>query len=170
MSAQIAAQVAGITQRVVRETVKQGGLQSTEIFRYDFVNLILKIFIFFSVAWIIDQIFKAIIFGNNTLKTLASLIGINLPNTMPENVVSFFQDGIKGFRYWDFIKIIATLLVIMEWYSWFEAERTANKTPSAFTHGVFGVIVLGLTFISVPELWQRLKEIRTMNQTIGVNR
>jgi len=170
MSAQVTAQLAGITQKVVREGIKQGGLQSTEIFRFDFVNLILKLFIFFSVAWLINKIFEAIIFGENTLKTIAGLIGINLPNTLPENIVNFFQNGIQGFRYWDFIKIIATLLVIMEWFSWYEAEKAINKTPSAFTHGVFGVIVLGLTFISVPELFQRLKEIKAMNTVINTSK
>ena len=158
MSAQIIATGAGLSQAVL----KKGGQVSTEIFKYDFVSLILKLVVFFTVAYIINKIFEAIIFGQNTLSAFAGVFGINLPSTFPEPIVNFFQEGINGFRFWDVVKALATLLVIFEWFIWYESERKVTATPSPMTQGVFAVIVAGLALITFPEIFQRLKEIRAM--------
>ena len=112
MSAQIVATAAGLSQQVARKVIKEGGIQSTEIFKFDFVNLILKIIIFFTAAYILNKIFEAIIFGQNTIVTLAGLFGVNLPKSMQEPIVNFFQEGINGFRFWDVVKLLAITFVI----------------------------------------------------------
>ena len=81
---------------------------------------------------------------------------------MPESIVNFFQEGIKGFRYWDFIKMLAIMLVIAEWASWRSQQSKLGIKPSPMTDGVFIVLVGGLTLITVPEILTRLKEFRTI--------
>jgi len=152
-----------------REIGKQISLESNLRFQYDFPGLIVKLTVFFLVAYAINKVFEAIIFGENTLKALLSLLGLNLPSTLPEPIVNFFQEGIKGFKYWDLVKIIATLLVIAEWYSWNERTKGIGTLQEPFTHGVFAILVSGLILITIPEVWQRLKEIRAMNQTVITN-
>ena len=141
--------------------------QSQQRFNFDFPNLIVKLVVFFLVSYAIAKIFEGIIFGNKVVNSLALLIGINLPTTLPEPIVNFFKDGINGFQYWDFIKAIATLLVLAEWWTWYNTEKARGiNNPSAVTNGVFFVIVLGLSLITFPELFQRIKEIRAMSQGV----
>ena len=128
------------------------------------------IVVFFIVSYIIAKVFECIIFGNNVFIALAKLVGINVPDTLPENLVNFWKDGINGFRYWDIVKALATLLVLAEWFQWYNTEKAKDpkNIPSPLTNGVFFVIVSGLALITFPELFQRLKEIRTMTQGVNI--
>ena len=136
-------------------------------FKYDFVALITKLVVFFLISYAIAKIFEGIIFGNRVINAITTLAGINLPSTLPEPIVNFFKDGINGFRYWDIIKALATLLVLAEWWSWYNTEKQkSDKIPSPLTNGVFFIIILGLSLITFPELFQRIKEIRTMMQGV----
>ena len=155
--------------------VAQGALKGKQVasqisqqtFQFDFVNPIVKLVIFFTFSYAIAKIFEAIIFGQNTLIQFVALFGINLPQSLPEPIVQFFQEGIKGFRYWDFIKVFAILLVIMEAMNWFNDMKRAGKIPSPITQGVFAVLIGGLILITVPEAVQRFKEIRNMSKGIA---
>ena len=160
MSAQIALDL-------TKRAAEQASSKLEQKFQFDFPGLIIKLVVFFLVSYAISKIFEGIIFGNKVINSLAKLIGINFPETLPEPLVNFFKDGINGFQYWDFIKAIATILVLVEWWSWYNTEKAKGiQAPSALTQGVFFVIVLGLSLITFPELFQRLKEIRTMSQGV----
>ena len=136
---------------------------SVDIFKYDFVNLITKLVIFFVFSYIVAKIFEAIIFGQGLIVSFVALFGLKLPQSLPEPLVNFFQEGIKGFRYWDFIKVLAIMLVIMELTNWFEQQKKLGIKPSPMTLGVFTVLIGGMTLITFPELIQRVKEIRSMS-------
>ena len=158
---------AAIALDLTKRAAEQASSKLEAKFQFDFPGLIIKLVVFFLVSFAIAKIFEGIIFGNKVVNSLAALIGINLPSTLPEPIVNFFKDGINGFRYWDIIKGIATLLVLAEWWSWYNTEKAKGiKAPSALTNGVFFVIVLGLSLITFPELFQRIKEIRTMSQGV----
>ena len=160
---------------VTREIAKQSSLESQARFQYDFPGLLIKLAVFFLVALAISKIFEAIIFISSPIRIALRTIGINLPDSLPENVVNFFSDGVKigdiQLKFWDIVKIIATLFVILEWFSWY--QKSIQIAPNVkglnqpFTHGIFGIIVAGLLLTTIPELWSRLKEIKAMNQTIG---
>ncbi len=144
--------------------LKTGQKISTDVFSYDFVALTTKLVIFFLAAYIITKVFESIINLDSTLRAILLLAGINFPVLFPENIINFFRDGIKGFRFWDIVKLVAILLVVMEWANWNQTQKALKIEPSPMTQGVFAVIITGLTLITVPELFQRLKELRTMNQ------
>ncbi len=144
---------------------KTGQKLSTDTFSFDFPGLITKLIVFYLVAYAIAKVFEAIIFGNNVLKSILSLVGLNLPNTMPESVVNFFTDGFKGVKYWDIVKVLSILLVIMEWNNWNNTQKALKISPSPMTQGVFAVLITGLALITVPELVQRLRELKAMQVT-----
>ncbi len=142
---------------------------SVDLFKYDFVNLITKLVIFFVFSYIVAKIFEAIIFGQGLVVSFVALFGLKLPQSLPEPIVNFFQEGIKGFRYWDFIKVLAILLVIMELTNWFEQQKKLGIKPSPMTLGVFTVLIGGMTLITFPELIQRVKEIRSMSSNLSTD-
>ena len=139
---------------------------SVDVFKYDFVNLIVKLVLFFAVSYIVAKIFEGIIFGQGLLVSFVAFFGLKIPQSLPESIVSFFQEGIRGFRFWDFIKVLAILLVILEASNWFDQQKKLGIKPSPMTLGVFMVLIGGLTLITFPEIFQRLKEIRSMSNSI----
>ena len=160
----MSAQAAIIAGQTIRQGFKTTSKISTDAFSYDFPNLIVKLTVFYLISYAIAKIFEAIIFGQNTLFNIAKLFGVNLPSTLPEPIVNFFQEGVKGVRYWDIVKVLSILLVVMEWNNWQQTQKALRINPSPMTQGVFFVIISGLILITVPEIFQRFKEIRAMTQ------
>ncbi len=158
MSAILAGQAAKSTFAILKEGKKALKAETDE---YDFANLIIKLFLFFAVAFAINKIFDAIIFGQNFLWQLLQLFGVNTPNQLPESLVKFMQDGFHGVKYWDLVKIIAIILVVLEWHS-LSQRRTITPT----TQGLFFVIASGLAIFTIPELFQRLKEMRILSNPV----
>ena len=174
MSAQIAKEAVKIAGAIGRQTAKESGKFSVEQFTFDFPGLFIKLFVFFTVAYSINKIMEAIILGENFLFGLLKFFGIATPPTLPENIVNFWTDGFSTgsitVKFWDIVKALALILVVYEWYNWYNSEKRKVNTPSPMTHGVFALIVSSLGLITFPEIWQRLKEIRALNQDIEVNR
>ena len=162
----MAAQTVIIAASAAKRAKEKGSEISVDLFKYDFVNLITKLVIFFVFSYVIAKIFEAIIFGQGLVVSFAALFGLKLPQSLPEPLVNFFQEGIKGFRYWDFIKVLAIMLVIMELTNWFEQQKKLGIKPSPMTLGVFTVLIGGMTLITFPELIQRVKEIRSMSANL----
>ena len=158
-----------VAQSVAKKAKEKGSEISIDLFKYDFVNLITKLVIFFVFSYIVAKIFEGIIFGQGLIISFVALFGLKLPQSLPEPIVSFFQEGIKGFRYWDFIKVLAIFLVIMELTNWFEQQKRLGIKPSPMTLGVFTVLIGGMTLITFPELIQRVKEIRSMSASLDTD-
>lgn len=149
---------AQVATAVLKKGSKETQELSLEYFKFDFAGLILKIAIFFTFAYIINKIFEAIILGGTVLNAFTGLLGIKLPSSLPQPVIDFFTVGFRGFKFWDIVKILATLLVIVEAFQYIEAQKIAGAKPSPFTLGVFGILVTGLSLITFPELVQKIKE------------
>ena len=162
----MAAQTVIIAAKGAQKAAQLASQKSEELFKYDFLGLTQKLAIYFVFAYLIAKIFEGIIFGQGLLLQFAALFGLKLPQSLPEPIVNFFRDGIKGFRYWDFVKIIAVFLVILELNNYLEQRKRLNEQPSPMTIGVFVVLLTGLTLITFPEIWTRIKELRALNQDI----
>ncbi len=162
----MAAQGIIVGAKVASKVAQEGAKLSADIFKYDFVNLITKLIIFFVGAYIVAKIFEGIIFSQGLVVSFSALFGLKLPQSLPEPIVQFFQEGIKGFRYWDFVKTLAILLVIMEFNNWLEEQKVRGIKPSPMTMGVFGVLIGGMALITIPELFTRFKEIRQMSNNL----
>lgn len=164
MSALIAAEGGRRALIIASKAGKKASIKSEELFQYDFLGLTQKLVIYFVFAYVIAKIFEGIIFGQGLLLQFVALFGLKLPQSLPEPIVNFFRDGIKGFRYWDFVKMLAILLVVLELNNYLEQRKRLNEAPSPMTLGVFTVILTGLTLITFPEIWTRIKELRAMSQ------
>ena len=132
---------------------------------FDFSNLIIKLAIFFILAYAINKLFEAIILGQNTLFAFLGLFGVNLPATLPQSIVTFMTDGFHGVKYWDVVKLIGIILVVMEWHIWFQGK----ENPSPLTSGIFFVLITGMSIFTIPELLKRVKEMQILSATV-VNR
>ncbi len=148
--------------------IRKGSSQlSVDTFKYDFVNLSIKIFLFFTIAYAINKIFEPILSASGFLFSFVAFFGLHLPQNIPEPERNFFLEGFKigdhRVSFWDIVKIIATLLVIVETFNYLEEVKARGNKPSPYTLGVFAILITGLALITFPEIISRVQEIRAMN-------
>ena len=75
-----------------------------------------------------------------------------------EHVKALFSDkGLKGFKYWDIIKIISVLLVITEWKRHRDLTDSTGGKVSPITHAMFMMFVFAIGLTLVPDLMTKLK-------------
>ena len=154
-----------ITKLNPASTVATTGLQagkqvSKEIFGYDFVGLILKLVVFYGVSFIISKVMEAIIFSRGAFVVLANTLGYNVPNVdqFPQSLKDLFgEQGVKGFKFWDIIKIVSILLVVAEFMRYVNTNKALGSKSSPMTIGIFTLIIVALGLTTVPELIQRVK-------------
>lgn len=134
---------------------------------YDFVGLLARIIIFYTVALVIAKIMELIIFAQSGISTAANLFGIPLPKTVPEFVRKLFSEGYRvgsvTIKWWDLIKILSVLIVLMEMFSYLQQQKAIGTKPAPTTIGVFILIISALVVVSVPDLIQMIRE----KQVIG---
>lgn len=154
----IAPALAGIT--ATRGAVK-------ELSGYDFVGLVSRIAIFYVVALVIAKIMELIIFSQAGLGKVASMFGIPLPSNIPEPIRKLFVEGysIGGMtlKWWDVIKLLSVILVIMEMLQFNQSQKQLGLQPAPTTQGVFILIISALLLVSIPHIAQMIKE----NKIIG---
>ena len=126
-------------------------------YNYDFVGLITKLVVYFTLSLLFAKFMEAVILGRGFYKTLATLFGYNIPasSEFPKFLTDLFgEEGIKGFKFWDIVKLGAILMVLFEFSRY---SKNNPNTKNALTIGLFvGIIaVLGLT--TLPELIKRVK-------------
>lgn len=145
---------------VASTTLDSSKQLSKEIFGYDFVGLLVKLFIFYSVGFVIAKVMEAIIFSRGVFTTLANLFGFQIPNSeqLPTALINLFgETGLHGFKFWDFVKIISVLLVIAEFFQYLNTQKMTGGKPSPMTMGIFTLIIISLGLVTIPELLKRIK-------------
>jgi len=134
---------------------------------YDFIGLMTRILVFYVVAIVIAKVMELIIFASAGLTTASRLFGIPLPNNVPDVIRKLFDEGydVGGakIKFWDLVKLLSVLLVIMEMLNFIQIEKAIGRKPAPTTLGVFVLIIAALTLISVPDLIQMIRE----KQVIG---
>ena len=145
----------------VATTGIQAGKQiSKEMFGYDFVGLIIKLAVFYGVALIIAKVMEAIIWSRGAFTILANTLGFSIPSNeqLPQTLKDLFSDqGVKGFKFWDIIKIISILLVTAEFMRYTNTNKALGAKSSPMTIGIFTLLIVALGLTTIPELIQRVK-------------
>ena len=145
----------------IASTGLQAGKQvSKEIFGYDFVGLIVKLVVFYGVALVIAKVMEAIIFARGAFVILANTLGYNIPSAdqLPQSFKDLFgETGVKGFKFWDIIKIVSILLVVAEFMRYVNTNKALGSKASPMTIGIFTLIIVALGLTTIPELIQRVK-------------
>ena len=114
---------------------------------------------YFTGALIFAKVMEAIVFARGSFVLLANLLGFSIPKEeqLPQTLKDLFNGGIKGFKFWDVVKIVALLLVITEMMMYINQNRKVGSNPSPMTLGVFTLIIVSLGATTVPELVKRIK-------------
>lgn len=153
---------AKVAAKAIESGLITSGALSKSLIGYNFVDLMVKLIIFYTVALIISKIMELIIFAQSGLSTAASLFGIPLPSTVPNAVRKLFSEGynVAGmkFKFWDLIKLLAVVLVVMEMLRYMEFQKAAGMKPEPMTVGVFVLIISAVAILSIPELYQMIKD------------
>jgi|TARA_R110002012_G_scaffold12918_2_gene56676 hypothetical protein len=145
---------------VTSATLQTGKTVSKEIFGYDFVGLIVKLAVFYLVAFVFAKIMETIIFSRGAFKIIANTLGFNIPQAdqLPDSLKNLFgEQGVKGFKFWDIIKVISILLVIAEFSRYVNTNKSLNAKSSPMTIGIFTLIIITLGLTTIPELYKRVK-------------
>jgi len=151
---------------IAKQGIKKSKEISIEMFGYDFTGLVIKLAVFFLVAFVISKIMEGIILARGVFVTITALLGWNIPKSeqIPDSLKSLFADGYQGFKFWDIIKIISILLVVSEYMRYKKSEENIGGSVSPMTSGIFILIVAGLGVVTIPEL---LKKFKSTNFNIG---
>jgi len=149
------------------ETIATGKAISREVFGYDFVGLIIKLAIYFIIAYVFAKFMEAVVFVSSdplkstVFKIIFPLLGLLLPKPtdFPKQLTDLFDGGLGGcgLKFWDIIKILAIILVIAEVFRYMQAQKELGGKGSPLTFGVFTLIIIILGVTTVPELIERLK-------------
>ena len=156
-----------IQKLLVEEGMKRGLKASREysvsVLGYDFIGLISRLAIFFLTGFLINSYFQATIQGGIWLNSLAGFFGLNFPTTLPEWVTKLFTTGFHNITFWQIVQTIAVLIVVVEYMQYDRSLKETNQKPNVTTTAVFGMIGLGLSLITFPQIIQKVKEMRILN-------
>ena len=125
-------------------------------YNYDFVGLVTKLVVYFTLS-LFAKFMEAVILGRGFYKTLATLFGYSIPASteFPKFLVDLFgENGVKGFKFWDIVKIGAILMVLFEFMRY---SKNNPNTKNALTIGLFVGIIVALGLTTLPELIKRVK-------------
>jgi hypothetical protein len=157
-----------IQKLLVEEGMKRGLKASREysvsVLGYDFVGLISRLAIFFLTGFLINSYFQATIQGGIWLNSLAGFFGLNFPTTLPEWTTKLFTTGFHNITFWQIVQVIAVLIVVMEYMQYDRMLKQTNEKPNITTGAVFAIIGLGLSLITFPQIIQKVKEMRILNE------
>ena len=133
--------------------------KSVSIAGYDFVGLASRLVFFYAIAFMINLYFQAIIKGG----TFLNLIGVNVPDTIPDSLRKLFEEGYNGFTFWNIVQIISIIIVVIEALQYEKELTQNNKKANASTIAVFSLIVLGISLATLPQLINKIKEKRIID-------
>jgi len=157
-----------IQKLLVEEGMKRGLKASREysvsVLGYDFIGLISRLAIFFLTGFLINSYFQATIQGGIWLNSLAGFFGLNFPTTLPEWTTKLFTTGFHNITFWQIVQVISVLIVVMEYMQYDRMLKQTNEKPNITTGAVFAMIGLGLSLITFPQIIQKVKEMRILNE------
>jgi len=156
-----------IQKLLLEEGVKRGLKASREysvsVLGYDFIGLISRLAIFFLTGFLINSYFRATISGGIWLNSLAGFFGVKFPDTLPDWTVKLFTTGYHNITFWQIVQTISVLIIVVEYMQYDRMLKQNNEKPNVTTMAVFAMIGLGLSLITFPQIVQKIKEMRIIN-------
>ena len=156
-----------IQKLLLEEGVKRGLKASREysvsVLGYDFIGLISRLAIFFLTGFLINSYFQATIQGGIWLNSLAGFFGVKFPATLPDWTVKLFTTGYHNITFWQIVQIIGVLIVVVEYMQYDRMLKEKGDKPNVTSGAVFAMIGLGLSLITFPQIIQKIKEMRIIN-------
>jgi hypothetical protein len=98
------------------------------------------------------------------------MFGIPLPSNIPEPIRKLFVEGYSiggiNLKWWDLIKLLSVLMVIMEMLQFNQSQKQLGLKPAPTTQGIFILIISALLLVSVPHFVQMIREKKIIG---GIN-
>jgi len=158
-----------IQKLLVEEGMKRGLKASREysvsVLGYDFIGLVSRLAIFFITGFLINSYFRATISGGMWLNSLAGFFGLNFPTTLPEWTTKLFTTGFHNITFWQIVQVISVLIIVIEYMQYDRMLKEKQEKPNITTGAVFAMIGLGLSLITFPQIIQKVKEMRILNES-----
>jgi len=155
---------AGVALMGARVGLKASKQYSVSVLGYDFVGLVMRLGIFFTVGVLIQAYFTATIAGSNWLSTVAGFFNIKFPSTLPEWLTKLFSTGYNGVSFWQIMQIVSILLVLIEYQQYDRSLKEKGEKPNVTTQGVFLMIGLALSLMVFPQMIQKFKEKQILSK------
>lgn len=157
----------GLAAKFSSDGIKKAKNASVEMYGYDFVGLMLKLTVFFIVAWFVEKYIwwsqqKPV---NQILSGIFGALG-GLPLfALSPTILKYFDSAEvnRGIKFWDIVKAAAVGLVAWEAYNYYKTQENLGGKVSPMTIGVFGLILSLLGFIAIPDILKKLQENQIMN-------
>ena len=163
------------------EISKQLALKGVDVARsalakelgYDFFGLIVKIVVYFIVAWFLEGILKASLNLGDPTSLLHRILGsiggipiISLPQWVSDLITGkkfvppVIPDQpsklIDTINYWTIVKGVGMFLILLEAKNYYELNESQNRKPSPITLGIFALIMILFGFITFPDIVNRI--------------
>jgi len=153
---------AGLAAKFGSKAIDKAKSASVEMYGYDFVGLMVKIVVYFTVAWFVEKYIwwsqqKPV---NQVLMGLFGAIG-GLPLfALSPTILKYFDNSEvnRGIKFWDIVKAGAVGLVAWEAFNYYKVQENLGGKVSPMTIGIFGLILSLLGFIAVPDILKKLQE------------
>ena len=148
----------------VKRGVKASREYSVSVLGYDFIGLISRLAVFFITGFLINAYFQATIQGGIWLNSLAGFFGVKFPDSLPQWVTELFTIGFHNITFWQIIQTLSVLIIIVEYMQYDRMLKEKGEKPNITTGAVFAMIGLGLSLITFPQIVQKIKEMRILQQ------
>ncbi len=155
------------TGRVVgagRKAQKQAGEISSELFGYNFVNLIMQLAILYIAVWVLVQIYN---FGRSIEGATSNPIIVNILNALglkeydfPDiKILNDLIDGKNGFDIWTVVNVLAVILILMEWNNFDKSQKALGAKANTMTTAAFTLIAIVFGLMSIPKVLEKARSI-----------
>ena len=158
---------AAMALKLGNEGIKKAKNQSIELYGYDFVGLMMKLVVYFIVAYFVEKYIwwtqqKPV---NQILAGIFSALG-GLPLfALTPTILKYFDNSEvnRGIKFWDIVKAGAVGLVAWEAYNYYKTQENLGGKVSPMTIGIFGLILSLLGFVAIPDILKKLQEKQILN-------
>ena len=159
---------AGLAAKLGGKAVDKAKSVSVELYGYDFVGLIIKLMVYFIVAYFVEKYIwwvqqKPV---NQILAGIFTALGGITVFPLSQQILKYFDNSEvnRGIKFWDIVKAGAVGLVLWEAMNYHKTQENLGGKVSPMTIGVFGLILALLGFMAIPDILKKLQE----RQIIGV--
>ena len=149
------------TALLARQGAKQASKISAQHLGFDFIPLITSLLIFYSIAFVFAKYMEGVQFATGGIRAIAGVLGYNMPSTeeLPNTWTQLFSEtGVKGFKFWDIINIVAILIIIATAFNFQKTTEATGNKVQPITWAIFTMLVSFIVITGVSKLVMKLQQ------------
>ena len=154
--------MAGIpTALLAKQGAKQASKISAQYLGFDFIRLFTSLLIFYSIAFVFAKYMEGVQFATGGIRAIAGVLGYNMPSTeeLPNTWTQLFSEtGVKGFKFWDIINIVAILIIIATAFNFQKTTEATGNKVQPITWAIFTMLVSFIVITGVSKLVMKLQQ------------